>query len=171
MLDRLVEAGQRVMAVGKIEDIYAHRGITDVIHSTNNMAGVDATLENGIGRLDGHFLAVHDGDEPTVLVEERRRRHDHAAECGQGRALEVEHGRPHDGTGVSLQLLLDPTPVGLHGLWTDPEGVRDLPGGEPTTEKLVDLQLPVGEGRFRRLARRGCLPATPCHGRPPATFR
>jgi phosphopentomutase len=45
VLDRLVAAGQRVMAVGKIEDIYAHRGITDVIHSTNNMAGVDAVLE------------------------------------------------------------------------------------------------------------------------------
>jgi phosphopentomutase len=45
VLERLVEAGQRVMAVGKIEDIYAHQGITDAIHSTNNMAGVDATLE------------------------------------------------------------------------------------------------------------------------------
>jgi phosphopentomutase len=45
VLDRLVEAGRRVMAVGKIEDIFAHRGITDAIHSTNNMAGVDATLE------------------------------------------------------------------------------------------------------------------------------
>jgi phosphopentomutase len=45
VLDRLVEAGQRVMAVGKIEDIYAHQGITDAIHSTNNMAGVDATLK------------------------------------------------------------------------------------------------------------------------------
>lgn len=45
ILDRLVDAGQRVMAVGKIEDIFAHRGITDVIHSTNNMAGVDAVLE------------------------------------------------------------------------------------------------------------------------------
>jgi phosphopentomutase len=45
MLDRLVEAGQRVMAVGKIEDIFAHQGITDANHSTNNMAGVDATLE------------------------------------------------------------------------------------------------------------------------------
>jgi len=45
LLDRLVEAGRRVMAVGKIEDIYAHQGITDVIHSTNNMAGVDATLK------------------------------------------------------------------------------------------------------------------------------
>ncbi|MFN2153731.1 MAG: phosphopentomutase, partial [Anaerolineae bacterium] len=45
VLDRLVDAGRRVMAVGKIEDIFAHRGITDVIHSTNNMAGVDAVLE------------------------------------------------------------------------------------------------------------------------------
>jgi phosphopentomutase len=44
ILDRLVEAGQRVMAVGKIEDIFAHRGVTDVNHTTNNMAGVDATL-------------------------------------------------------------------------------------------------------------------------------
>jgi len=43
VLDRLVAAGQRVMAVGKIEDIFAHRGVTDVIHSTNNMAGMDAT--------------------------------------------------------------------------------------------------------------------------------
>ena len=44
ILDRLRAAGQRVMAVGKIEDIFAHRGISDAIHSTNNMAGVDATL-------------------------------------------------------------------------------------------------------------------------------
>ncbi|MBN1642498.1 MAG: phosphopentomutase [Anaerolineae bacterium] len=44
ILDRLVAAGQRVMAVGKIEDIFAHRGISASIHSTNNMAGVDATL-------------------------------------------------------------------------------------------------------------------------------
>jgi phosphopentomutase len=45
ILDRLVDAGHRVMAVGKIEDIFAHRGISDAIHSTNNMAGVDATLQ------------------------------------------------------------------------------------------------------------------------------
>jgi phosphopentomutase len=44
LLDRLVSAGRRVMAVGKIEDIFAHRGISDSIHSTNNMEGVDATL-------------------------------------------------------------------------------------------------------------------------------
>jgi phosphopentomutase len=32
------------MAVGKIEDIFAKRGVSESIHSTNNMAGVDATL-------------------------------------------------------------------------------------------------------------------------------
>jgi phosphopentomutase len=55
LLDRLVDAGQRVMAVGKIEDIFAHRGITDVIHSTNNMAGVDAVLEF-INRSEGGLI-------------------------------------------------------------------------------------------------------------------
>jgi phosphopentomutase len=45
VLERLVVAGQRVMAVGKIEDIFAHRGISEAIHSTNNMAGIDATLQ------------------------------------------------------------------------------------------------------------------------------
>jgi phosphopentomutase len=40
-----VAAGKRVMAVGKIEDIFAHRGITDSIHSTNNMATIDGILQ------------------------------------------------------------------------------------------------------------------------------
>jgi phosphopentomutase len=57
ILDRLVAAGQRVMAVGKIEDIFAHRGITDVIHSTNNMAGVDATLRFMHESKDGLIFA------------------------------------------------------------------------------------------------------------------
>jgi len=55
ILDRLVDAGRRVMAVGKIEDIFAHHGITDVIHSTNNMAGVDAVLEF-MGRSEGGLI-------------------------------------------------------------------------------------------------------------------
>ncbi len=57
VLDRLVSAGQRVMAVGKIEDIFAHRGITDAIHSTNNMAGVDATLRFMRESEDGLIFA------------------------------------------------------------------------------------------------------------------
>ncbi|MDZ7319280.1 MAG: phosphopentomutase [candidate division KSB1 bacterium] len=45
ILDVIKQAGLDVMAVGKIEDIFAHRGMTMSIHSGNNMAGVDAVLE------------------------------------------------------------------------------------------------------------------------------
>jgi len=57
ILDRLVSAGHRVMAVGKIEDIFAHRGITDSIHSTSNVAGIDATLRFMRGSDSGLIFA------------------------------------------------------------------------------------------------------------------
>ena len=44
LLDRLVSAGREVSAVGKIEDIFAHRGITRAAHTTNNMDGVTQTV-------------------------------------------------------------------------------------------------------------------------------
>ncbi|HID62512.1 MAG TPA: phosphopentomutase [Anaerolineae bacterium] len=44
LLDRLVAAGQPVMGVGKIEDIFAHRGLSQSVHSPSNMACVDQTL-------------------------------------------------------------------------------------------------------------------------------
>lgn len=44
LLDATKAAGLEVMAVGKIEDIFAHRGTTQVNHTGNNMAGVDATI-------------------------------------------------------------------------------------------------------------------------------
>ncbi len=43
VLDALKNAGKKVFAIGKIEDIFNHKGITDVIHSTNNAAGIEAT--------------------------------------------------------------------------------------------------------------------------------
>ncbi len=44
LLDRLIAAGQEVLAVGKIEDIFAHQGISRSVHTGNNMAGLDQTL-------------------------------------------------------------------------------------------------------------------------------
>ena len=44
MLDRVVEAGGEVLAVGKIADIYAHSGISREIKADGNMALFDATL-------------------------------------------------------------------------------------------------------------------------------
>ena len=45
VLDALKNAGKKVVAIGKIEDIFNRKGITDVIHSTNNAAGIDATMD------------------------------------------------------------------------------------------------------------------------------
>ena len=55
VLDRLVEAGGEVLAVGKIADIYAHCGISREIKADGNQALFDATLaalgEAGPGSL------------------------------------------------------------------------------------------------------------------------
>jgi phosphopentomutase len=45
MLEYIKEANNNVMAVGKIEDIYNGKGITDAVHIKNNMDGVDKTLD------------------------------------------------------------------------------------------------------------------------------
>jgi phosphopentomutase len=45
MLDVIKESNLSVMAVGKIEDIFAGVGITDAVHTKGNMDGVEKTLE------------------------------------------------------------------------------------------------------------------------------
>lgn len=45
ILDVVKAAGKEVMGVGKIEDIFAHRGLTKSNHTGNNMAGIDAIIE------------------------------------------------------------------------------------------------------------------------------
>ena len=45
ILDTVKAAGLMTAGVGKIEDIFAHRGLTDSNHTGNNNAGVDATIE------------------------------------------------------------------------------------------------------------------------------
>lgn len=54
ILDALDRAGHEVVGIGKIEDIFCHRGITTVDHTKNNPAGIAATqrfLESGAGEL------------------------------------------------------------------------------------------------------------------------
>ena len=45
LLDKVKNAGQTVYAVGKINSIFNGRGVTDHVHTTDNMDGVDKTLE------------------------------------------------------------------------------------------------------------------------------
>ncbi|MDP4089384.1 MAG: phosphopentomutase [Bacillota bacterium] len=44
-LDKLKKSGLNVMAVGKIEDIFSGKGITEAVHTKDNMDGIDKTLE------------------------------------------------------------------------------------------------------------------------------
>ena len=45
MLDVLLDAGYDVLSVGKIYDIFAHRGITDFVFTSGNAEGIDRTIE------------------------------------------------------------------------------------------------------------------------------
>lgn len=45
ILDCIKANGLSVTAIGKIEDIFCHRGITKAIHTTNNHDGIDATIQ------------------------------------------------------------------------------------------------------------------------------
>jgi len=45
VLDRLVAAGQPVVGVGKIEDIFAGRGVTESVHTEGNLDGMRATID------------------------------------------------------------------------------------------------------------------------------
>ena len=45
LLDRLIDENGKVIAIGKIADIFAHRGISETIKADGNMALFDATLK------------------------------------------------------------------------------------------------------------------------------
>jgi phosphopentomutase len=47
LLDSLKEAGLMVYAVGKIEDIFTGQGITQAVHTQDNMDGVAKTIAQG----------------------------------------------------------------------------------------------------------------------------
>ena len=45
MLDKLIASGGEVIGIGKIPDIFAHRGISREVHAFGNDAMFDVTLE------------------------------------------------------------------------------------------------------------------------------
>lgn len=45
MLDAICAAGQKVLAVGKINDIFAGQGISGMVRTTGNAEGIDRTIE------------------------------------------------------------------------------------------------------------------------------
>ena len=45
VLDRLVEAGKRVVTVGKVDELFAGRGVSDAIHTQDNEEGESVLLD------------------------------------------------------------------------------------------------------------------------------
>lgn len=63
ILDRLSGKGMDVVGIGKIEDIFAHRGVTTVDHTKNNPDGIEATIRFlKEGRGDFIFTNLVDTD-------------------------------------------------------------------------------------------------------------
>ena len=56
LLDRIVAAGGRVLAVGKIGDIFAHQGVTEERKASGNEAIADATLKAMEDARDGDLV-------------------------------------------------------------------------------------------------------------------
>ncbi len=54
MLDQMKAAGLDVIAVGKISDIFAGKGITESVHTVNNADGIEKTI--GLTKKDFHGL-------------------------------------------------------------------------------------------------------------------
>ena len=71
LLDQLKEAGREVISVGKIADIFAHRGITRKVKGEDNAALVDVTLELMGMAPDGSLTFANFVDFDTLFGHRR----------------------------------------------------------------------------------------------------
>ena len=121
MLDAITEAGQDVIAVGKIHDIFAGRGMTEFTYTSGNAEGIEKTLSylqkdfNGLcfinlvdydmlyghrNDIDGYAkaLAYFDGKLPQIMAAMRDEdmliiTADHG--CDPGYTVSTDHSREH----------------------------------------------------------------------------
>lgn len=59
LLDKLKALGREVVSIGKVADIYAHRGITKKVKGDGNMALFDALLKEIVTAPDGSLVFVN----------------------------------------------------------------------------------------------------------------
>ncbi len=125
LLDRLIAAGREVIAIGKVADIYAHRGISKAVKADGNMALFDAFLQEVKAAPEGGlvFLNLVDFD---MLYGHRRN------VVGYAKALEELDARLPE-----LMALLQPGDLAIitadHGC--DPT----WPGSDHTRENIPIL--------------------------------
>ena len=71
LLDRVAARGNKVIGIGKIGDIYAHRGVTEVRKAAGNMALFDATLGAMDDAGDGDLVFANFVDFDTLFGHRR----------------------------------------------------------------------------------------------------
>jgi len=71
LLDRATAAGHVVVSIGKIADIFAHRGITRAVSAKDNMAVFDATLAEAGRADDGTLVFANFVDFDTIYGHRR----------------------------------------------------------------------------------------------------
>ncbi len=86
LLDRVVAAGGRTHAIGKIGDIFAHRGLSTLVKGPDDMALVDATLAALDAAGDGDLVFANYVDFDTLWGHRRD-------VSGYARALEAFDAR------------------------------------------------------------------------------
>lgn len=94
LLDNFVEAGISVTGVGKIGDIFAHRGLTREIHTSGDMDGMDRTIEALKATQEGQSLIF------TNLVDLDMRYGHRRDATGCARAIEAIDERLPELTGL-----------------------------------------------------------------------
>ena len=57
MMDKLIASGRQVFATGKIDDLFAHRGITQTFHTVNNDKSLQAMLDFMLEDFSGLLIA------------------------------------------------------------------------------------------------------------------
>jgi phosphopentomutase len=89
ILDRVIGAGGRTHAVGKIGDIFAHRGISALAKGENDMVLVDRTIDALLSAEDGDLVFANYVDFDTLYGHPRD-------VAGYARALEAFDARIPD---------------------------------------------------------------------------
>lgn len=139
ILDALAGRGMDVVGIGKIEDIFAHRGITTVDHTKNNRDGIEATIR---------FLKEGRGDFIFTNLVDFDMLYGHRNDVeGYGAALEYFDGKLPEilGSMTEEDLLII---TADHGC--DPA----FPGTDHTREYIPVLAL-IGRGKHCKLGTLG----------------
>jgi phosphopentomutase len=130
LLDRVVAAGGRTHAIGKIGDIFAHRGITTLAKGADDMALLDATIAAMDAAGDGDLVFANYVDFDTLWGHQRD-------VSGYARALEAFDAR-------LPEVLAKLRPDDLMILTADHGNDPTRPGTDHTRERVPVLCAGVG---------------------------